>query len=77
MDALIKIIDIELKGLIDRIEKIGYHFEIDAEAKKFVAEKGYDIKYGARPLKHAVQKYIKDKLEGLLYNLYYVHFLLL
>ena len=62
MDALIKIIDIELKGLIDRIEKIGYHFEIDAEAKKFVAEKGYDIEYGARPLKRAVQKYIEDEL---------------
>ncbi|MCE2615525.1 MAG: ATP-dependent Clp protease ATP-binding subunit [Phocaeicola sp.] len=68
MDSLIKIIDIELKGLVDRIDKIGYHFVIDDEAKKFVAEKGYDVEYGARPLKRAIQKYIEDELSEFILN---------
>ena len=68
MDSLIKIIDIELKGLIGRMDKIGYHFAIDDEAKKFVAGKGYDVEYGARPLKRAIQKYIEDELSEFILN---------
>ena len=56
MEALVKIIDIELKGLHQRIENIGYKMIIDDEAKRFVASKGYDIQFGARPLKRAIQK---------------------
>lgn len=55
MEALVKIIDIELKGLYQRIENIGYKMIIDDEAKRFVASKGYDIQFGARPLKRAIQ----------------------
>lgn len=68
IDSLIKIIDIELNELIGRIDKIGYHFEIDDEAKKFVAGKGYDVEYGARPLKRAIQKYIEDELSEFILN---------
>ncbi len=57
-----KIIDIELKGLFDRIHNLGYTIELTAEAKDFVAEKGYDIQYGARPLKRAIQKYLEDEM---------------
>ena len=50
MDALTRIIDIELKGLYSRVENIGYKLVIDEDAKKFVATKGYDVQFGARPL---------------------------
>ena len=66
MDSLIKIIDIELNGLTQRISKIGYQFEIDREAKEFLAKKGYDIEYGARPLKRAIQRYLEDELSEFL-----------
>ena len=62
MEALVKIIDIELKGLHQRIENIGYKMIIDDEAKRFVASKGYDIQFGARPLKRAIQNYLEDGL---------------
>ena len=55
MDALTRIIDIELKGLYSRVENIGYKLVIDEDAKKFVATKGYDVQFGARPLKRAIQ----------------------
>jgi len=57
-----KIVDIELVKLIKRIEKLGYVIEISNNAKDFIAEKGFDIKYGARPLNRAIQKYIEDLL---------------
>ena len=57
-----KIVDIELAKLIKRIEKLGYVIEISNNAKDFIAEKGFDIKYGARPLNRAIQKYIEDLL---------------
>jgi len=57
-----QIIDIELKKLYDRIEEAGYELEITERAKDFIAEKGYDKQYGARPLKRAIQKYVEDKL---------------
>jgi len=57
-----KIIDIELKKLFARIEDIGYHLNLTEKAKDYIAEKGFDIQYGARPLKRAIQKYIEDAL---------------
>jgi len=57
-----KIIDIELKGLYSRIESLGYKLELSDEAKDFIASKGYDIQYGARPLKRAIQKYLEDEM---------------
>ncbi len=57
-----KIIDIELKGLYDRIHNLGYEIKISAAAKDFIAEKGYDIQFGARPLKRAIQKYLEDPM---------------
>jgi ATP-dependent Clp protease ATP-binding subunit ClpC len=56
------IIDVELIGLIKRIEINGYILEITDSAKNFIAEKGFDPNYGARPLKRAIQKYIEDPL---------------
>ncbi len=57
-----QIIDIELKKLYKRIEENGYHLEITEKAKDFIADKGYDQQYGARPLKRAIQKYVEDVL---------------
>jgi ATP-dependent Clp protease ATP-binding subunit ClpC len=57
-----KIIDIELKKVVHRIEDLGYKIELSKEAKEFIAEKGFDKQYGARPLKRAIQKYIEDLL---------------
>jgi len=57
-----KIIDIELKGLYDRIYSLGYTIKISSAAKDFITEKGYDIQYGARPLKRAIQKYLEDPM---------------
>ena len=56
------IIDIELKKLILRIEDLGYKLSITDDAKDYIADKGFDKKYGARPLKRAIQKYIEDAL---------------
>ncbi|MBS2212158.1 ATP-dependent Clp protease ATP-binding subunit [Carboxylicivirga mesophila] len=57
-----KIIDIELKGLYDRVEALGYKLELSDKAKDFIATKGYDVQYGARPLKRAIQKYLEDEM---------------
>jgi ATP-dependent Clp protease ATP-binding subunit ClpC len=57
-----QIIDIELKSLYGRIEELGYHIKLSQEAKDHIADKGYDIAYGARPLKRAIQKYLEDPL---------------
>lgn len=68
IDSLEKIIDIELKGLYDRIEGCGYQLLLDPEAKRFVAEKGYDVQFGARPLKRAIQNHLEDGLAELILN---------
>lgn len=68
-DAIFRIIDIELKGFYGRISKLGYSLELSEEAKNFLAEKGYDRQYGARPLKRAIQKYLEDGLAELMLNL--------
>jgi ATP-dependent Clp protease ATP-binding subunit ClpC len=57
-----KIIDIELKGLYQRVADLGFELEITPEAKDFIAEKGHDLKFGARPLKRAIQKYLEDEM---------------
>ena len=62
MDSLIKIVDIELEGLYKRVKTIGYKLVMDDEARKFIANKGYDIQYGARPLKRAIQTHVEDAL---------------
>ena len=56
----------QTEGLHKRVETIGYKLIIDDEAKKFIAQKGYDVQYGARPLKRAVQTYVEDLLSELL-----------
>lgn len=58
--AIRKIIDIELKSVYKRISDLGYTLTISDDAKDFVAEKGYDVQFGARPLKRAIQNYIED-----------------
>ena len=58
--AIKQIIDIELRGLVKRVENMGYHIQLTDEAKELVATKGYDVQFGARPLKRAIQTYIED-----------------
>ncbi len=62
MESLVKIVDIELEELYKRIENIGYKLVVEPEAKNFIAQKGYDVQYGARPLKRAIQTYVEDTL---------------
>jgi ATP-dependent Clp protease ATP-binding subunit ClpC len=57
-----KIIDIELKSLLLRIKELGYTLELTDKAKDFIVEKGWDEKFGARPLKRAIQKYVEDPM---------------
>lgn len=66
LEAIKKIIDIELRGLYERLEGLGYHLVIDENAKEFIATKGYDVQYGARPLKRAIQTYLEDGLSELM-----------
>ena len=66
LDALTRIIDIELKGLYSRVKNIGYKLVIDEDAKKFVATKGYDVQFGARPLKRAIQNNLEDGISELI-----------
>ena len=68
LEAIKQIIDIELKGLYKRIEALGYTVDLSEEARQFVAEKGYDVQFGARPLKRAIQNYIEDGISELIVN---------
>jgi ATP-dependent Clp protease ATP-binding subunit ClpC len=61
-EDIFRIIDIELKGLFNRIINLGYNIELTDEAKDFIAEQGYDGQFGARPLKRAIQKFLEDPL---------------
>ena len=65
-DAIFKIIDIELAGFYRRIKGLGYSITISDEAKNFIASKGCDVQFGARPLKRAIQKYLEDELAELI-----------
>ena len=68
LEAIKKIIDVELKELYKRIEALGYTVDLSEEARQFVAEKGYDVQFGARPLKRAIQNYIEDGISELIVN---------
>ena len=68
INAIRQIINGELNGLFSRIEAIGYKVEISDEAKDMVAKKGYDVQFGARPLKRAIQNYIEDGLSDKIIN---------
>ena len=65
-DDIHKIIDIELKGLYERINQLGYQVKLTDATKDYIVEKGYDIQYGARPLKRAIQKYLEDPMAEVL-----------
>ena len=66
LDAITKIVDVELKGLYERVEAIGYKLVVEDDAKKFLASKGYDVQFGARPLKRAIQNHLEDGLSELI-----------
>ncbi len=61
-ESIYKIIDLELQGLYQRIGDLGYKVELTEPAKEFIANKGYDVQFGARPLRRAIQKYIEDEM---------------
>jgi ATP-dependent Clp protease ATP-binding subunit ClpC len=61
-----KIIDLELKGLYDRVKSLGYQLKIANQARDYIAERGFDANYGARPLKRAIQKYLEDPMAEVL-----------
>ena len=62
LEAIKKIVDIELQGLYRRIADLGYHVQLTDKAKEFVASKGYDVQFGARPLRRAIQTYVEDSV---------------
>ncbi|MEG0454895.1 MAG: ATP-dependent Clp protease ATP-binding subunit, partial [Bacteroides sp.] len=66
LDAITNIIDIELQSLYKRVESIGYKLVVEDKAKQFIASKGYDVQFGARPLKRAIQTYLEDTLSELI-----------
>ena len=61
-EEIFKIIDIELASLFGRVNSLGYKIELTEGAKEFIADKGYDSQFGARPLKRAIQKYLEDPI---------------
>ncbi len=61
-DSIKSIIDLELKGIFGRVTALGYKLELTSETKDYIADKGYDVQFGARPLKRAIQKYLEDEL---------------
>ncbi len=67
-DAIRRIVDIELKPLIKRVADIGYTMEVSDEARMLLGRKGYDVQFGARPLKRAIQEHIEDALCDLIIN---------
>lgn len=66
LDAILRIITMELRGLYKRIEALGMTLEISDEAQKFIAEKGYDKQFGARPLRRAIQQYLEDRISEMI-----------
>lgn len=65
-ESIRQIIELELKRLYERVENIGYKISIEEKAIDFIAEKGYDVQYGARPLKRAIQRYLEDEISELI-----------
>lgn len=66
LDAILKIVDLELQSLLTRVSSMGYTLNITPEAKEFIAKKGYDKQFGARPLRRAIQQHIEDPLSELI-----------
>ncbi len=67
-EAILQIVDLEIEALKKRIEGIGYKLVIDDEVKQFLGKHGYDVQFGARPLKRAIQNYLEDELSELIIN---------
>lgn len=68
-DDIFEIIDILMKGVMARLNNLGFSMELSPEAKAFVADKGYDSQFGARPLHRAIQKYLEDPLAEEILNM--------
>ncbi len=68
-ENIFNIIDILMKGVMKRLVQLGFTLELTAEAKSFLAEKGYDVQFGARPLHRAIQKYLEDPLAEEILNM--------
>ncbi len=68
-DNIFSIIDILMKNVLKRLNSLGYSLELTEEAKSFIADKGYDVQFGARPLHRAIQKYLEDPLAEEILNL--------
>ena len=66
LDSIVQIIDIELRTLPERMAKLGYTLDITVEAKRWIAEQGYDKQFGARPLRRAIQQHIEDPVANLI-----------
>jgi ATP-dependent Clp protease ATP-binding subunit ClpC len=69
-DHIFEIIDILMKGVLKRLSTLGFSLELTDEAKNFIADKGYDVQFGARPLHRAIQKYLEDPLAEEILNLH-------
>jgi len=67
-EAIQQIVDLELNALNKRIESIGYKLVIDDQVKQYLGKRGYDVQFGARPLKRAIQNYVEDELSELIIN---------
>ena len=68
LPAIKRIVDIELKPIAKRVKEMGYNLHVEEDAKEFLARKGYDVQYGARPLKRALQTYLEDGICELVIN---------
>jgi ATP-dependent Clp protease ATP-binding subunit ClpC len=68
-EHIFQIIDILMKGVLKRLNNLGFTLELTAEAKSFIADKGYDSQFGARPLHRAIQKYLEDPLAEEILNM--------
>ncbi len=68
-DHIFEIINILMKGVMKRLETLGFSLELTTEAKDFIAEKGYDVQFGARPLHRSIQKYLEDPLAEEILNM--------
>jgi ATP-dependent Clp protease ATP-binding subunit ClpC len=68
-DNIFEIIDILMKGVLKRLNNLGFTLELTADAKSFLADKGYDQQFGARPLHRAIQKYLEDPLAEEILNM--------
>ncbi len=69
-ENIFNIIDILMKGVLKRLSNLGFSLELTAEAKEFIADKGYDVQFGARPLHRAIQKYLEDPLAEEILNMH-------